>query len=232
MRPPSRAGERKLLRHFYALPPEAALRVFYHTGPDTCYNAMRSSQWLKSLFYEHARFPRRANVLDKDWGTCLFPTPAPDRSVLPPKQVQLCESVEINAHASARTQTGTALANSFPLYSDPWATLHTSLRPTSPSPPQGRTAFRVCGARGMSTPPTRSAALLSGLASSLPETPRLSWLIQLQNEGRLMLIMGLPRGPTGRRCMWLIILANPWLRELLVRPHARSTMGVHIVSPP
>ena len=60
---------------------------------------------------------------------------------------------------------------------------------------------------------------------------RLSWLIQLQDAGRLMLVMGLPRGPTGRRCMWLIIFADPLLRDLLVRPHARNNMGVHIVAP-
>ena len=49
---------------------------------------------------------------------------------------------------------------------------------------------------------------------------RLHWLRHLQSQDRLMIIVGLPRGPTGRRCMWLIIFKYPQLRDRLVRPHA------------
>ena len=59
-------------------------------------------------------------------------------------------------------------------------------------------------------------------------TARMTWLKQLQAEGRLMLIVGLPRGPTGRRCMWLIIFKNKQHRDRMTRPHARSTLGLHL----
>ena len=59
---------------------------------------------------------------------------------------------------------------------------------------------------------------------------RMDWLGQLQAEERLMLIVGLPRGPTGRRCMWLIIFKTKRLRDRMTRPHARGTMGLHLAT--
>ena len=59
---------------------------------------------------------------------------------------------------------------------------------------------------------------------------RMDWLTQLQAEERLMLIVGLPRGPTGRRCMWLIIFRTKRLRDRMTRPHARGTMGLHLAT--
>jgi hypothetical protein len=59
---------------------------------------------------------------------------------------------------------------------------------------------------------------------------RMTWLKGLQSEGRLMLIVGLPRGPTGRRCMWLIIFATWELRHRMTRPHARGTVGLHLAA--
>jgi hypothetical protein len=59
---------------------------------------------------------------------------------------------------------------------------------------------------------------------------RMDWLSKLQAEERLVLIVGLPRGPTGRRCMWLIIFRTRLLRDRMTRPHARGTMGLHLAA--
>jgi len=48
--------------------------------------------------------------------------------------------------------------------------------------------------------------------------PRQHYLRSLQAQGRLHLIMGLPRSPMGHRCMWLLVFATQQLKEQMVRP--------------
>ena len=45
---------------------------------------------------------------------------------------------------------------------------------------------------------------------------RLSWLRALHAAGRLHVVLGLPKGPLGRRCMWVVVLASPGLRKRLL----------------
>lgn len=47
---------------------------------------------------------------------------------------------------------------------------------------------------------------------------RFRWLRRFQQQGRLHLILGLPRGPMGRRCLWLIIFASSAVKRRLLRP--------------
>ena len=46
---------------------------------------------------------------------------------------------------------------------------------------------------------------------------RREYLRALQGEGRLALLVGLPRGRVGRRCLWLVVFASRALRERLLR---------------
>jgi site-specific DNA-cytosine methylase/transposase InsO family protein len=50
-----------------------------------------------------------------------------------------------------------------------------------------------------------------------PHPARLAWLRELQLRRRLRIVAGLPRGPTGRRCLWLCIFASPLVAEGMVR---------------
>ena len=50
-----------------------------------------------------------------------------------------------------------------------------------------------------------------------PHPARLAWLRELQLRRRLRVVVGLPRGPTGRRCLWLCIFASPLLAESMMR---------------
>ena len=50
-----------------------------------------------------------------------------------------------------------------------------------------------------------------------PHPARLAWLRELQLRRRLRVVVGLPRGPTGRRCLWLCIFASPLVAESMVR---------------
>ena len=52
--------------------------------------------------------------------------------------------------------------------------------------------------------------------------PRHQWLGNLVNSGRVQFIWGLPRGPMGRRCAWLIVFASTELRKKLVKPEYRT----------
>lgn len=53
---------------------------------------------------------------------------------------------------------------------------------------------------------------------------RMTWLRQLQQAHRLFVLNGLPIGPMGRRCMWLVIFATPQLRKMLVRQEYQSSL--------
>ena len=50
---------------------------------------------------------------------------------------------------------------------------------------------------------------------------RVAFLLSLMQAGRLHVLWNLPKGPSGRRCGWLIIFANSWLRDKLIRPEHR-----------
>ena len=47
--------------------------------------------------------------------------------------------------------------------------------------------------------------------------PRLAWLSALRAAGRLSVIMGLPRGALGRRCMWLCVFRSSEARKRIIR---------------
>jgi hypothetical protein len=49
---------------------------------------------------------------------------------------------------------------------------------------------------------------------------RHAWLKQLHSEGRLAIISGLPLGPLGRRCLWLILFAKAAHRSLILKSAA------------
>ena len=60
--------------------------------------------------------------------------------------------------------------------------------------------------------------LTSGVA------PRFAYLRGLQQQGRLHVVMGLPRGPIGRRCIWLLIFsANASCRPPAARTPASAS---------
>ena len=47
---------------------------------------------------------------------------------------------------------------------------------------------------------------------------RLSFFRALEAQSRMHTIMHLPRGPLGRRCMWIVIFASPGLARRAWRP--------------
>ena len=51
---------------------------------------------------------------------------------------------------------------------------------------------------------------------SSPRVARQRWLQQLAMEGRLHIIMGLPRGAAGRKCAWVLVFAARSIREQLL----------------
>ena len=46
---------------------------------------------------------------------------------------------------------------------------------------------------------------------------RAAFLLSLMQDGRLHVLWNLPKGPSGRRCGWLIVFANRWLPSKLIR---------------
>jgi hypothetical protein len=57
--------------------------------------------------------------------------------------------------------------------------------------------------------------------------PRQHYFSKLQSEGRLHVIMGLPRGATGYRCIWVCIFSDSSLRAKLVRStHLSSSLSI------
>lgn len=62
---------------------------------------------------------------------------------------------------------------------------------------------------------------------------RTAFLNKLQDAGRLMVVGGLPRGPLGRRCVWLCCFKHKQHRELAesqVYRSGRQLMPMHIIS--
>ncbi len=47
---------------------------------------------------------------------------------------------------------------------------------------------------------------------------RREYLEALGRQGRLAVLTGLPRGPVGRRCLWVVVFATKGLRERRLRP--------------
>jgi hypothetical protein len=60
---------------------------------------------------------------------------------------------------------------------------------------------------------------------SNPRAARQQWLQQLAAANRLHIIMGLERGPSHRRCAWVIIFASAQARARLLRPGATLTFA-------
>ena len=52
---------------------------------------------------------------------------------------------------------------------------------------------------------------------------RVAYLLSLMQAGRLHILWNLPKGPSGRRCGWLIVFTNSWMRDKLIRPERRLT---------
>jgi len=50
---------------------------------------------------------------------------------------------------------------------------------------------------------------------------RVAFLLSLMQAGRLHILWNLPKGPSGRRCGWLLVFASSHLRERLIRSERR-----------
>jgi hypothetical protein len=49
---------------------------------------------------------------------------------------------------------------------------------------------------------------------------RHAWLKQKHDEGKLAVLTGLPMGPLGLRCIWLLLFATAELKRVVLRPQA------------
>jgi hypothetical protein len=47
--------------------------------------------------------------------------------------------------------------------------------------------------------------------------PRHAYLRQLQREGRLLVLFGLPRAATGWRCAWLIVFKSAAVKQRIMK---------------
>jgi hypothetical protein len=47
---------------------------------------------------------------------------------------------------------------------------------------------------------------------------RFAWLCNMKRAGCLHFVLGLPRGPMGRRCIWMCVFASPDMKRRMVRP--------------
>eukprot|EP00877_Chromochloris_zofingiensis_P006429 jgi/Chrzof1/2039/UNPLg00695.t1 len=59
---------------------------------------------------------------------------------------------------------------------------------------------------------------------------RQQWLRALFIQDRVHVIMGLPRGPSGRRCAWLIIFASAALKQRMLRPLCATGFTVSLAN--
>ena len=55
---------------------------------------------------------------------------------------------------------------------------------------------------------------------------RLNWLRCMHAAGRLHVVMGLPKGPLGRRCIWLVVVASVALRRRLLGAAGPSALSL------
>jgi hypothetical protein len=58
-------------------------------------------------------------------------------------------------------------------------------------------------------------------------TARMQWLKGLSTQGRLAIIMGAPRGPSGRRCVWLIVYRSEAIKHAMHRLGFGQATQVH-----
>lgn len=58
--------------------------------------------------------------------------------------------------------------------------------------------------------------------------PRMAWFRELQRQRRVAMVMGLPRGPMGRRCMWLILFKTEATMTLLLKDDAVGVIGLRM----
>jgi hypothetical protein len=56
--------------------------------------------------------------------------------------------------------------------------------------------------------------------------PRFAYLQSLQRQGRLLILYGLPRGPTGWRCAWLVVFRSAAIKRALLLPGFRRLPGL------
>ena len=62
--------------------------------------------------------------------------------------------------------------------------------------------------------------------------PRYAFLRELQRQGRLAVLFGMPRGPMGWRCAWLVVFRSAALKARLLRPGWCDADGIVFSVPP
>jgi hypothetical protein len=58
---------------------------------------------------------------------------------------------------------------------------------------------------------------------------RVSYLRRLMQEGRVHFLWNLPKGPSGRRCCWILVFASPAYVRLLLKEEALDSAPVSFV---
>ena len=51
---------------------------------------------------------------------------------------------------------------------------------------------------------------------------RMQYLQRLKQQGRLHIVYGLPRGPLGQRCAWLLVFRTPEVKRQLLAPSCQA----------
>jgi hypothetical protein len=60
---------------------------------------------------------------------------------------------------------------------------------------------------------------------------RVAFLRHLMQEGRVHFLWNLPKGPSGRRCCWIMVFSSPALMQLLVKTEELDSAPVSFVRP-
>jgi hypothetical protein len=64
-----------------------------------------------------------------------------------------------------------------------------------------------------------------------PPVARMTWLQQLQRQGRLMWVAGRPQIPSGQRCSWLVIFRTAAVRDVMKKQDAGAdSLEQHAIS--
>ena len=61
---------------------------------------------------------------------------------------------------------------------------------------------------------------------SNPTVPRQLWFAELQRQGRLLILLGLPRGAMGMRCAWVVVFRSAAVMRSMVRPERVQSVPV------
>ena len=56
--------------------------------------------------------------------------------------------------------------------------------------------------------------------------PRYAYLQELQRQGRLVVLFGVPRAAMGWRCAWLVVFRNAAVKRALLRPGWKEQPGL------